>query len=121
MNPADRTLYTGPHGDGSLPYWRTPTLWKGAQGLPVFEVSIEELNVLDEVVWFGGHKDVKPTVRSVAEHAKDIFNADLDCPIIIMKARDGPIYRRHPIKCEPGSIDLNPAVLRDSSAPFTPR
>lgn len=46
-------------------------------------MPLENLNLLDEVVWFGGPKDVRPTVRKVAERARDIFAADLNYPIIM--------------------------------------
>jgi hypothetical protein len=46
------------------------------------------LNILDEVVWFGGPKNVEPTIRRVAQHARDIFHADLSYPIIMTKSGD---------------------------------
>ena len=47
---------------------------------------MSSLAILDDVVWFGGPKDVKPTVRRVAEHARDILTADLAFPIIMTAA-----------------------------------
>jgi len=84
--PAERLLYGAPRPDGSVPFWRTPTIWAAAQGKHQVVVSIEDLNILDEVVWFGGPKDVQPTVRKVAERARDIFAADLTYPIIMTAA-----------------------------------
>jgi hypothetical protein len=51
-------------------------------------VAIEDLNILDAVVWFGGPKNVEPTIRRVAERARDIFSADLSYPIIMTASGD---------------------------------
>jgi hypothetical protein len=40
------------------------------------------------VVWFGGPKNVEPTIRRVAERARDIFSADLSYPIIMIRSGD---------------------------------
>ncbi len=64
------------------------TIWAAAMGKPKISVAIEELNLLDAVVWFGGPKNVEPTVRRVAERARDIFDADLSYPIIMTKSGD---------------------------------
>lgn len=84
--PAERILYGPRRPDGSVPFWRTPTIWAAAQGKPHVAVLLEELNILDDVVWFGGPKGVRPTVRKVAERARDIFAADLSYPIIMTAA-----------------------------------
>jgi hypothetical protein len=84
--PADRILYGAPRADGSVPFWRTPTIWEAAAGKPQFDVPLASLGILDEVVWFGGPNDVQPTIRRVAERARDIMNADLDYPIIMTRA-----------------------------------
>jgi hypothetical protein len=86
--PADRLLYAEPRPDGRTPYWTMRTIWAAAEGKPAVTVAIEDLNILDEVVWFGGPKDVKPTVRRVAERARDIFSADLGYPIIMTRSGD---------------------------------
>lgn len=65
------------------------TLWAAAEGKDPVAVRLDELNILDEVVWFGGPKDVLPTVRRVAERARDIFAAELSYPIIM--TADGAI------------------------------
>jgi hypothetical protein len=65
-----------------------PTIWAAAEGKPQVAVELATLNILDEVVWFGGPKDVKPTIRVVAERARDIFDADLSFPIIMTKSGD---------------------------------
>jgi hypothetical protein len=79
----ERIIYGETQADGSTPYWRAPTIWAAASGRPATMVTIESLNILDEVVWFGGPKNVQPTVRSIATHARDIFDADLSYPIIM--------------------------------------
>jgi hypothetical protein len=86
--PADRLLYAEPRPDGRTPYWCMRTIWAAAEGKPAVTVAIEELNILDAVVWFGGPKNVEPTIRRVAERARDIFNADLSYPIIVTKTGD---------------------------------
>jgi hypothetical protein len=89
--PADRLLYAEPRPDGRTPYWTMRTIWAAAEGKPAVTVAIEDpaiLAILDAVVWFGGPKDVKPTVRRVAERARDIFGADLSYPIIMTKSGD---------------------------------
>jgi hypothetical protein len=79
----DRILYGLPREDGSMPYWRMTTIWSAPAGKVETSVSLDELAILDEVVWFGGPEDVKPTIRKVAERARDIFSADLSDPIIM--------------------------------------
>lgn len=80
---AERILYGSPRPDGSVPFWRMPTIWATADGKAQTIVRLDDLNILDEVVWFGGPKDVRPTVRRVAERARDILAADLSYPIIM--------------------------------------
>lgn len=86
--PADRILYGAPGADGRTPFWRMPTLWAAAAGKPTSELPLASLAVLDEVVWFGGPKDVQPTVRIVAERARDIFAANLSIPVITTRSGD---------------------------------
>jgi hypothetical protein len=62
---------------------RMEQLWEIAAGLPRKKVRISELDALDDVRWFGGPMDIRPTCRSVAEHAWDIQHADLSYPIIL--------------------------------------
>lgn len=59
------------------------TIWAAAVGKPSVTVPIKKLNILDDVVWYGGPKNVAPTIRSVAEHARDIFSTDMSYPIIM--------------------------------------
>lgn len=84
-----RILYSGADEDGNLKYWYAETLWKAAETAEVQELPLTALELLDEVVWFGGHQDLQPTVRRVAHRARDIFQADLTFPII--KIRGGEV------------------------------
>ncbi len=77
-----RVLYAGPDEHGRYKYWYAETLWKAAEQAEVQEVEVASLEILDEVVWFGGHQNIEPTIRRVAERARDIFQADLGYPII---------------------------------------
>jgi hypothetical protein len=84
--PAARILYGGTQLDGRTPYWCMPTIWAAAAGKPQTTVALDDrriLDILDAVVWFGGPKNVEPTVRRVAEHARDILAADMSCPIVM--------------------------------------
>ena len=87
-NPADRVLYRSERPDGHTPYWTMQTIWAAAKGKPEVSVAIDELNLLDAVVWFGGLENIEPTVRRVAQRARDIFNADFNYPIIMARSGD---------------------------------
>jgi len=69
-------------------FWRMEQLWTAAAGLPVKKVRTSDLPGFDEVRWFGGPLEVRPTCRTVAEHARDIYEADLGYPIILSPAGD---------------------------------
>jgi hypothetical protein len=86
--PDERILYGSPGPDGRTPYWRMPGIWAAAEGGPQVSLAIAGLGILDEVVWFGGPKNVQPTVRRIAGHARDIFSADLSHPIITTRSGD---------------------------------
>jgi hypothetical protein len=58
-------------------------LWELAKELPVKKVRLSELEGFDEVRWFGGPMNIRPTCRAIAEHARDIYQADLSYPIIL--------------------------------------
>lgn len=77
-----RVLYSGPDEAGYCKYWYAETLWKAAENAAIQNVPLSELDILDEVVWFGGAQDIQPTIRRVADRARDIFQADLSYPII---------------------------------------
>jgi hypothetical protein len=67
-------------------FWRMHQLWELAEGLPVKKVQLSELDGFDEVRWFGGPRNIQPTCRAIAEHARDILAADLSHPIILSPA-----------------------------------
>lgn len=54
-----------------------------AAGLESKKVRLSELNALDEVRWFSESMNKLPTCRAVAEHARDIYEADFRFPIIL--------------------------------------
>ena len=58
-------------------------LWDMAAGLPSKKVRVSELNALDEIRWFSERMQKLPTCRAVAEHARDIYEADFRFPIIL--------------------------------------
>lgn len=58
-------------------------LWELAEGLPTKKVRLSELEGFDNVRWFGGPLNIRPTCRSIAEHARDIYESDLNHPIIL--------------------------------------
>jgi hypothetical protein len=57
---ADRILYGPERPDGGTPYWTMHTIWAAAKGKPELSIVINELNLLDAVVWFGGLKISNP-------------------------------------------------------------
>ena len=52
------------------------------------QVALADLDILDAVVWFGGPRNVEPTIGRVAAHARDIYGADLSFPIVTTKGGD---------------------------------
>jgi hypothetical protein len=72
-----------PQADGSMRFHRMHQFWELANGLPVKKVRLSELKGFDEVRWFGGPRNLLPTCRAIAEHARDIYEADLTYPIIL--------------------------------------
>ena len=58
-------------------------LWELAEGLPTKKVRLRDLDGFDEVRWFGGPRNILPTCRAIAEHARDIQESDLSYPIIL--------------------------------------
>jgi hypothetical protein len=84
---AARRCCEPPAADGSMRFFRMHELWDLAKGLPVTKVRLAQIKGFDEVHWFGSPRNLLPTCRAVAEHARDIFEADLAYPIIL--APDG--------------------------------
>src|SRR6478609_10239693 len=78
-----RRLWATPLADGSIPFVRMQQLWDMAAGLPCKKVRVSELNALDEIRWFSERMQKLPTCRAVAEHARDIYEVDFRCPIIL--------------------------------------
>ncbi|MBL8661348.1 MAG: ParB/RepB/Spo0J family partition protein [Candidatus Odyssella sp.] len=115
--PTERILYGEARPDGSIPYWRMATLWTAAAGKPAVELPIETLGVLDAVVWFGGPKDVQPTVRKVAERARDIFAADLAFPIIVTKSGEVLDGAHRIARAYLAGVAALPAVVIDGYPP----
>jgi len=72
-----------PQADGSMRFHRMHQFWELAVDLPVKKFRLSELAGFDEVVWFGGPRNILPTCRAIAEHARDIYEADLNYPIIL--------------------------------------
>lgn len=66
--------------EGKRLLWYTKRLWRLAEYLQPYEISLDEIPELDENCWFG---DRAPTLRRVAEHAARIHDADLSKPIIL--------------------------------------
>jgi hypothetical protein len=62
-------------------FWSTATLWKAAEGLPSRLVPITDIAEFEQDCWFGG-KHV-PSCRAVAQHARQIIEADLSYPVIL--------------------------------------
>ena len=80
---AGRRLCSPPRPDGSMRFWRMDQLWELVARLPVKRVRVRDLPGFDEVRWFGGPLNLQPTCRTIAEHARDIYDADLTFPIIL--------------------------------------
>ncbi len=67
--------------DGVTRIWDVRRLWRLAEGLPRFQLAIDELRPYLELdCWFGGKA---PTTAMVARHARQIYEADLAFPIIL--------------------------------------
>ena len=81
-------MYAEPDESGKVRYWHTATIWRAAENGRVSRLELSSLDILDEVVWFGGPKNRRPTVRNVAEHARDIFNADMSHPVVLTRSGD---------------------------------
>ena len=80
---AGRRSCESPRADGSMRFHRMHQFWELASDLPVKKVRVSELDGFDEVWWFGGPRNILPTCRAIAEHARDIYECDLSYPIIL--------------------------------------
>jgi len=69
--------------DGIKRVWSVERLWQMASGLPVKDMPLESISNLDEVSWFSDVPDQAPTCRHVADHARRIYEAEFDHPVIL--------------------------------------
>lgn len=86
LRAISKRLWATPLADGSIPFVRMQQLWDMAAGLPSRQVRVSDLNALDDVRWFSERMGKLPTCRAVAEHARDIYEADFRFPIILSPA-----------------------------------
>lgn len=61
--------------------WFMERVWYLARELPVRQMPIDQIVELDQDCWFGSSS--RPTCRAVADHARRIFEADFQYPIIL--------------------------------------
>jgi hypothetical protein len=67
--------------ENEMRIWQVERLWELARDLPHETVPLTEFErILDEDRWFGG---TTPTCRLVAQHARQLQEADLSYPVII--------------------------------------
>jgi hypothetical protein len=69
--------------DGTKRIWYIERIWQIASSLPVKDMLLADISNLDEVSWFGDSPDESPTCRRVADHAKRIYEAEFDYPVIL--------------------------------------
>jgi hypothetical protein len=62
--------------------WDVDRLIELSRELPVIDVPIASISEVDSTYWFD-YGSQRPTVRSVAEHARLIAEVDLSWPIIL--------------------------------------
>ncbi len=97
-SPAERRSCETPQADGSMRFYRMHQFWELAAGLPVEKFRLSEFDGFDDVRWFGGPHNILPTCRAIAEHARDIYEADLSFPIIL--SPDGDVLDGHHRICK---------------------
>ena len=68
--------------DGALSVWDVARLRRLSAALPRRRVPLDSLKNLDENLWFNTYGEA-PTCRAVALHAKRIYEADLEYPVIL--------------------------------------
>jgi hypothetical protein len=76
-----KQYYLKPSSRGLLA-WDVDRLIALTADLPVRDLPLEKVRELDEPHWYGAEGDV-PTVRSVAEHARLMEEAELEHPVIL--------------------------------------
>jgi hypothetical protein len=62
--------------------WDVARLINLSKDFPVREIAVERITEFEENHWYA-HGNVAPTCRSISEHCKLIFEADISCPIIL--------------------------------------
>jgi hypothetical protein len=75
-------------GEQGLDAWDVDRLIELSRSLPVIDVPITSIAEVDSTYWFDYGRQ-RPTVRSVAEHARLIAEVDTSWPIIL--AADGRV------------------------------
>lgn len=60
--------------------WFVERLWHLARALPIQQIPLDQIAEFEQDCWFGAHP---ATCRAVADHARRIFDANLDYPIIL--------------------------------------
>jgi hypothetical protein len=79
-----QSVSSRPEDGNPLRIWEVQRLWELAQGLPVKQVRVEVLDDLDRVGWIDQERHFgRLTVREVADHARRIYEADLEFPILL--------------------------------------
>ena len=68
---------------GDLQIWHVKRLWKLSRELPVQRVPLKKIACLDDTLWFGPIYGFEPTCRRVAAHARRIYEADSEKPVIL--------------------------------------
>ncbi len=76
-----RAQYNFWPGARGLDAWDVRRLIRLSSSLPVRMIPLADLAEIDDAYWYNFGE--KPTVRSVAEHAKLISEVDPSCPIIL--------------------------------------
>lgn len=77
-----RPQYHFRNSDRGLLAWDVRKLIEAAEGLPTFELPLDEIRELDEPFWFDLEGDA-PTCRKIAGHSRLIQEVDLSHPILI--------------------------------------
>lgn len=76
----EKQYHFWPNGD-AFDAWDVDRLVPLGQGLPLEEVSLDEISELDDVYWF--HDEHRATVRNVLAHTRLILDADTSYPILL--------------------------------------
>ena len=71
--------------DGTLSVWYVQRLRELSRGLPARRVALASLEEFDQNLWFNTYGEV-PTCRAVAAHAKRIYEAELEYPVLLTPA-----------------------------------